>query len=45
MDSEKEITDLGISINLSSLCYADYSGPDFPLHNRVEAHSYMGVKI
>ena len=45
MDTEKEMTDLDKNINLSSLCNADYSVPDFPLPNRLEAHLYVGLKI
>jgi hypothetical protein len=42
---EKEMTELGNYINRYSLCHAEYSAPDFPLRNRVEAHSYVGFKI
>jgi len=45
VDKEKENTDLEKNINLSSLCHADYSAPDFPLPKRVEAHLYVDLKI
>ena len=38
-------TDLDKNTILSSLCHADYSTPDFPLHNRVEAHFMLASKF